>query len=76
MGSFKKSKKISIHKIAVSAIFLFLFSPICFSQNLPDGGTVVDGSATINYTNPTTVDINVGSDKSIIDWNSYNVAAG
>ncbi|MDD5595648.1 MAG: filamentous hemagglutinin N-terminal domain-containing protein, partial [Candidatus Omnitrophica bacterium] len=76
MRSFKKSKKISICKIAVSAIFLFLFSPICFSQNLPDGGTVVDGSATINYTNPTTVDINIASDKSIIDWNSYNVAAG
>ncbi|MFA5196314.1 MAG: filamentous hemagglutinin N-terminal domain-containing protein, partial [Bacteroidales bacterium] len=77
MESFKKfSKKISIYKIAFSAIFLFSLSSNCFSQSLPEGGTVVDGSATINYTDPNTVDITIGSDKSIINWNSYNVDAG
>ncbi|MFA5304188.1 MAG: hypothetical protein WDL99_00790, partial [Candidatus Omnitrophota bacterium] len=77
MESFKKfSKKISIYKIAFLAIFLFSLSLNCFSQSLPEGGTVVDGSAAIINTNPNTVDINIGSDKSIIDWNSYNVAAG
>jgi len=74
LGSFKKSRKIGIHKIAVSAIFLFSLSSNCFSQSLPQGGTVVDGSAAINYTDPNTVDVNIGSDKAIIDWNSYNVA--
>ncbi|MDD4955552.1 MAG: filamentous hemagglutinin N-terminal domain-containing protein, partial [Candidatus Omnitrophica bacterium] len=78
MGSIRKfSKSVSIYKIAFSAIFLFLFTPVCFSQNLPQGGTVVEGANPLDYTSqPNTLNVNVNSDKAIINWDSFNVGSG
>lgn len=42
----------------------------------PTGGTVVSGSATITNASPTKLDINQTSNSAIIDWNSFNIAAG
>ena len=39
----------------------------------PQGGTVAAGSATIEQTSVTRVDINQRSDKAIIDWRGFNV---
>jgi len=40
---------------------------------LPTSGTVVGGSATINYGQPGQLDVNQGSDRVVIDWNSFNI---
>ncbi len=41
----------------------------------PTGGTVVGGSATITNT-PAELDINQSSQNALINWNSFNIAAG
>jgi len=76
LGSFKKSKNIGIYKIVVSAIFLFLLSFNSFSQELPQNGTVVKGVAALDYSVPDTLNVNVGSDKVITNWDSFNVGSG
>ncbi len=47
-----------------------------FAQTLPQGGTVVGGSGTIQYTNPNLLTINQASDHLAIDWQSFSVGAG
>ena len=42
----------------------------------PEDGVVVAGSATISTPDPTTMLIDQGSDRAIIDWASFNIAAG
>ncbi|HYD99898.1 MAG TPA: hypothetical protein VEH84_10980, partial [Alphaproteobacteria bacterium] len=42
----------------------------------PQQGTVVAGSAVINSTSPTRIDILQSSDRAIIDWRSFSIAAG
>jgi len=76
LGSFKKSKNIGIYKIVVSAIFLFLLSFNSFSQELPQNGTVVKGVAALDYSVPDTLNVNIGSDKVITNWDSFNVGSG
>ncbi len=53
---------------------LMLFSQTVWA--LPQGGDVVAGSSTISQPNPTTMHINQTTDKSIINWQSYSIAAG
>ncbi|BAE52577.1 filamentous hemagglutinin N-terminal domain-containing protein [Paramagnetospirillum magneticum] len=42
----------------------------------PQGGAVTQGSATISQPDPKTVQINQSSDRAIIDWKSFSIAAG
>ncbi len=42
---------------------------------LPQGGTVVGGNSTITQPNSTTMQINQTTDKSIINWQGYSIAA-
>lgn len=42
---------------------------------LPQGGTVVGGNSTITQPNSTTMHINQSTDKSIINWQGYSIAA-
>src|ERR1700760_3709769 len=43
---------------------------------LPSNGTVTAGSASIVRTNPSTLNINQGSNQAIINWNSFSVGRG
>jgi filamentous hemagglutinin family protein len=43
---------------------------------LPTNGTVQKGSATINQVSDSSLNISQSSEKSIIDWNSFNIAGG
>ena len=40
---------------------------------LPTGGTVVGGSANLNYGAPGQLDVNQSSDRAVIDWNTFNI---
>ncbi|MFA5008279.1 MAG: filamentous hemagglutinin N-terminal domain-containing protein [Candidatus Omnitrophota bacterium] len=78
MGLLKNLNQKIICQIALAAIFLFLFTPVCFSQNLPANGTVVGGDtqAQLDYSTPNELNVNVHVDKVITNWESFNVAAG
>jgi trimeric autotransporter adhesin len=63
----------------------FAFHPLSFAiclglsgaaLALPQGGKVVAGEATISKPTPTTQVINQSTDKAIIDWKSFSIAAG
>jgi len=43
---------------------------------LPSNGTVTAGSASIVRTNPSTLNINQGTNQAIINWNSFSVGRG
>lgn len=60
----------------------FLYKGICFLCTVflslgvfanPEGGQVTSGNATISNPNSNTVIINQGSDKAIINWQSFNI---
>lgn len=42
----------------------------------PEGGTVVQGAATITQTNPQTVTVNQTTDRAVINWPSFNIGTG
>ncbi|WP_250455521.1 filamentous hemagglutinin N-terminal domain-containing protein [Caballeronia sp. ATUFL_M2_KS44] len=48
---------------------------VSFAQALPTGGQVTAGQASISQ-NTNTMTINQGSQRTVIDWNSFNVGAG
>lgn len=50
-------------------------APVAWAQNLPTGGNVVDGSATIS-SDAASVAINQTSDRVVIDWDDFDVADG
>lgn len=41
----------------------------------PEGGSVVQGAATITQTNPKTVTVNQTTDKAVINWQSFSIGA-
>lgn len=41
----------------------------------PEGGSVVQGAATITQTNPKTVTVNQTTDKAVINWRSFSIGA-
>ncbi|HEY7533738.1 MAG TPA: filamentous hemagglutinin N-terminal domain-containing protein, partial [Nitrospiraceae bacterium] len=45
------------------------------SAALPSDGHVVAGQATIQHSTPTTLNIHQATDKAIINWNSFSIAA-
>jgi|GEM_PF-1060635 len=46
------------------------------STALPTGGDVVAGSATIGTPTPTSMTINQGTDRAVINWNSFDIGSG
>lgn len=43
------------------------------NMELPSGGTVVGGSASLNYTAPGQLNIDQSSDRTVINWDSFNI---
>lgn len=52
---------------------LALTSPAAHAN--PEGGSVVQGAATITQTNPKTVTVNQTTDKAVINWQSFSIGA-
>ncbi len=60
----------------VSATALLMFAAPALTQQLPSGGSVTAGSAAIVQPNASTLNVNQGSDRAIINWQSFSVGAG
>jgi filamentous hemagglutinin family protein len=60
---------------AFAAALLAAQPGVSFAQALPTGGQVTAGQASISQ-NANTMTINQGSQRTVIDWNSFNVGAG
>ncbi|WP_244817705.1 filamentous hemagglutinin N-terminal domain-containing protein [Caballeronia sp. Lep1P3] len=60
---------------AFAAAILATQPGVSFAQALPTGGQVTAGQASISQ-NTNTMTINQGSQRAVIDWNSFNVGAG
>ena len=60
----------------VSATALLMFAAPALAQQLPTGGSVSAGSAAIVQPNASTLNINQGSDRAIINWQSFSVGTG
>ncbi|UYO55138.1 MBG domain-containing protein [Rhodopseudomonas palustris] len=60
----------------VAATALVLTPTLSMAQQLPSGGSVAAGSATISSPNAATLNINQSSDRAIINWNSFSVGQG
>ncbi len=63
-----------VQAVSVFAVSALLIFPSAAEAN-PTGGTVVGGAATITST-PSELQINQSSQNAIINWNSFNIAAG
>ncbi|WP_423193397.1 filamentous hemagglutinin N-terminal domain-containing protein [Cupriavidus sp. H18C2] len=64
---------------AMTAIALALFAwdmDEARAQGLPTQGNVVAGQATISQPNGSTMTINQGSQRAVIDWNSFSIGQG
>jgi filamentous hemagglutinin family protein len=61
-----------ISKILVTVL---VFAPVT-GYCLPANGTVASGTVKITTPNTNTMNVNQGSDKAIINWNSFNIATG
>src|SRR5690348_8784579 len=51
-------------------------APAFAGDVLPSGGSVTAGSASIVRTNPSTLNINQGTNQAIINWNAFSVGRG
>ncbi|WP_165825242.1 YDG domain-containing protein [Rhodopseudomonas palustris] len=60
----------------VAATALVLTPTLSMAQQLPSGGSVAAGSATISSPNAATLNVNQSSDRAIINWNSFSVGQG
>jgi filamentous hemagglutinin family protein len=69
MKNINKRKVLSLALCALT-----LFSQTVWA--LPQGGNVVAGSSTITQPNGATMHVNQSTDKSIINWQGYSIAAG
>ncbi|WP_158266574.1 two-partner secretion domain-containing protein [Allosphingosinicella deserti] len=52
-----------------------VWTPAALAQNLPTGSNVQAGSATFGGSS-TNLDVGIGAQNTIIEWNSFNIAAG
>jgi filamentous hemagglutinin family protein len=77
MKFLKFASKVKLSALALAALLVVFSLPLnAFSQELPQNGNVVEGQADLDYSKPDELNVNIGSDKTIIDWNSFNIAAG
>ncbi len=62
---------IKIYYKAIFCLFCLLWATVGFAN--PQNGNVVSGQATITNPNDSTTHINQSSDKTIIEWDSFNI---
>ncbi|KAI3593465.1 putative hemagglutinin-related protein [Cupriavidus sp. U2] len=61
---------------SIALAMLILESGPAFAQALPTNGNVVAGQATISQPNGNTMHIDQGSQRTVIDWNTFNIGKG
>ncbi len=61
--------------VLFSVVGSFAFAPSAYAQSLPTGGSVAAGSATI-ATGANSVTVNQASQSTVLNWDSFNIAAG
>jgi len=61
---------------AIGFCTLLFTTPVSHSQQLPTGGNVVSGSASIHNTSATQQVITQGSNKAIINWQGFSIGQG
>jgi filamentous hemagglutinin family protein len=61
-------------KFGIALALLFMLYPV-FVFALPEGGVVTAGDVVINQSNGTTLGIVQSTDRAIINWNQFNIAA-
>ncbi|MEW6454896.1 MAG: filamentous hemagglutinin N-terminal domain-containing protein, partial [Pseudomonadota bacterium] len=66
---------ISHRALAAALIGLMAGFPVR-AQQLPSGGTVTAGSATITTPNTTTLNVNQSTNQAIINWQSFSIGQG
>ena len=66
-----------ITRVTVIALALVMAVPFpALAQQLPTGGAVAAGSATIGAPQKGTLNINQSSNQAIINWNTFSVGTG
>ncbi|MBI1203511.1 MAG: filamentous hemagglutinin N-terminal domain-containing protein, partial [Rhodopseudomonas sp.] len=75
--SFRNAALMVDRAISILSIVVFTVAPVLVqAQQLPTGGSVAAGSASISSPNSSTLNVNQSSDRAIINWNSFSVGAG
>ena len=63
--------------ISLCAVFALTLGPtLAQAGQLPTGGSVAAGSASISSPNASTVNVNQSSNRAVIDWHSFSVGQG
>ncbi|PUB17288.1 two-partner secretion domain-containing protein [Yoonia sediminilitoris] len=76
-GSVSRATSVSERKTRLLTALVCCVSPLAlFAQDLPVGGNVVSGNAQISTPSANQMTVDQGSDRAVIDWNSFDVGAG
>ena len=70
------SWRAALAPISLFAVFVFVGPTLSCAQQLPRGGSVTAGSASIGTPQGGTLNINQSSDRAIINWHSYSIGQG
>jgi len=60
----------------VAAAALILTPTLSMAQQLPTGGSVAAGGATISSPNANTLNVNQSTDRAVLNWTGFSVGAG
>jgi len=74
-GSMKWAELSQGHRILCGLLAVLQILIPCLAAALPTDGQVAGGQATIQQTNPKALTIQQGTDKAILNWKSFSIAA-
>lgn len=76
-GNHKIHRQIVNKAVSLSAAIAIALTPtFAQAQQLPTGGSVAAGSASINSPNSSTLNVNQSTDRAVINWNSFSIGQG
>ena len=74
-GGATKNSRLFLHRLLCTLLASLQLLLPSLAAALPGDGTVVGGSATIQQANPKTLNIQQTTDKAILNWKSFSIAA-
>jgi filamentous hemagglutinin family protein len=75
-GEKRALSRLAAYLKVTAAIVALLSNNAAWAQQLPTGGSVAAGTATIVQPNSSTLNINQSSNQAVINWNSFSVSRG
>lgn len=75
LGGATKNSRLFLHRFLCALLASLQILLPSLAAALPGDGTVVGGSATIQQANPKTLNIQQTTDKAILNWKSFSIAA-